>query len=350
MKHIIPQDLAESFFRENIDLATKTSSGYVGRCPVCGDSQKSSSKKRLYLLYKPDRGWSVYCHNCELSQSLLYFVRDYFPSIYGSFKSNCVKTYFKEFTNTDNKTEDVDSKLKRALERKLKRKKEKQAKKDLVKKEPKTELEIFYENCNPLNDKQREYFIKRNLPKKIIDTIRVCGYVKDKKYWKYSKRMIIPFFDDSNKIYYFQARTLDKEVNPKYINWDGLDSKPEYNEFFVDKSKDTYIIEGMIDSMFVDNSISVLGVKFSQDKLLYLKNKYPKGVYCLDNDEDGIKWTKKLLKMNYKCLVFPSKYKNLKDLNDIVINTGDTNLTSFIKENTYIGVLGLMKLQQLIRS
>lgn len=344
MKNNIPDDVAHTFFYENVESATKTSGGYVGRCPACGDSQKSSQKKRLYLLYKPDRGWGVYCHNCELSQSLYYFVQDYFPSYFSYFKSRCFKEYIYE--KKQSSEEILEDKLKKAL---LKKRKNKVIK-SYEKPKEKTEVEEFYENCLPLSDDQKSEISKRNLPTHIVDSLRFCKYVKDKRHMNMKDRIIIPFFDDKGSVFFFQGRSTLDEQTPKYLNWDGLDSKPEFNEHHVDKTKRVYIVEGLFDSTFVDNSVSTLGAKFSYEKLLYFKEKYPNGVYCLDNDDTGLYWTKKLLKDNYTCLVFPPEYRELKDLNDIVIKTGINNLTKFVEDNIYKGVVGLLKVQQLLRS
>jgi hypothetical protein len=380
MKRNIPDDVAISFFVENIESSVKSGSGYVGRCPVCGDSQKNSSKKRLYLLYKEERGWGIYCHNCELSQGLYYFVQDYFPQLLSHFKTKCFKEYIisKKKSNEESDKEENDA-LSLAIKKKLSKKKIVEStsnvedsteysdndalslaikrklakKKSPIKELPKkSKIEKFYDSCELLSDSMKAEVSKRNLSKEMIDSLRYCRQVEDNRLMGYKDRIIIPFYNKKNQLYYFQARATNDKQDPKYLNWydDTLDHKPEYNECNVDRTIPVYIVEGLFDSTFVENAVSTLGVKFSYEKLLYLEEKYPKGVYCLDNDETAYIWTKKLLKENKTCLVFPPKYKNIKDLNDISIYDNINNLTEFVRENSYKGVKGLLKLQQLMRS
>ena len=44
------------------------------RCPLCGDSQKSRTKARGWLLEK-DNNFVYYCHNCGASHSFSYFLK-----------------------------------------------------------------------------------------------------------------------------------------------------------------------------------------------------------------------------------------------------------------------------------
>ena len=48
------------------------------RCPICGDSQKSRSKARGWLLER-DSEFYYYCHNCGISQSFSYFLKSVDP-------------------------------------------------------------------------------------------------------------------------------------------------------------------------------------------------------------------------------------------------------------------------------
>ena len=338
MTNNIPNEVAIGFFTENIDGASKSASVHRGRCPACGDSQKSSAKRRLYLLNNTERGWTVYCHNCELSMSLYNFVKEYYPTDFSGFRNRCLtKALRRERKKPEGREDKILNKLKS---------KPKKVKVTIEK----TEIEKFFEEqCVDLPDNLRKDMEDRNIQKNVIDTLKFCTTEK-RKYKKYKNRIIIPFYNEEDRLFYFQGRAISKYNQPKYINWEGEDSKPEYNEFGVNKEETVYIIEGLFDSTFVDNAVSVLGVKLSHSKLLYLSDKYKKGVYCMDNDPDGLKWTTMLLKKNKTCLVFPPEYKEFKDLNDIAIYEGVNDLTEFVRENSHKGLKGLLHLNKLIRS
>jgi DNA primase len=194
-------------------------------------------------------------------------------------------------------------------------------------------------------NKQRKYFLKRGIPKDMVDTFYYC--IEE----RYLDRVIIPFYDEQKRIYYFQARATSDFQSPKYINWRDLNeeestSKPEYNEYHVDKTKTVYIVEGLIDSFFLENAVSTLGANMSIDRISYYVEKYPKCAFVLDNDDAGWKTTMTLLRNNQKCFIIPTEFRKFKDLNDIALEMGERNLTEFIKNNTYQGVKGLVKLKE----
>ena len=54
------------------------------RCPLCGDSQKSRSKARGWLLER-DNKFSYYCHNCGASQGFNYFLKTVDPLLFNDY-------------------------------------------------------------------------------------------------------------------------------------------------------------------------------------------------------------------------------------------------------------------------
>ena len=54
-------------------FAKKDNDVWNMRCPICGDSQKSKSKARGYILGKSGR-YTYTCHNCNVSMSFSRFL------------------------------------------------------------------------------------------------------------------------------------------------------------------------------------------------------------------------------------------------------------------------------------
>ena len=54
---------------------------YNFRCPICGDSQKNKNKSRGYF-YVVKNNTNFKCHNCGVSRSLTYFLKDIDESLY----------------------------------------------------------------------------------------------------------------------------------------------------------------------------------------------------------------------------------------------------------------------------
>ena len=65
--------------------------------------------------------------------------------------------------------------------------------------------------------------------------------------------MVIPFFDEDNKMFALQGRAFGEE-EPKYIT---IILNPEKEKIYglnrVDWNESVYVIEGQLDSIFLDN-------------------------------------------------------------------------------------------------
>ena len=72
--------------------------------------------------------------------------------------------------------------------------------------------------------------------------------------------MIIPYYDNDNKIYFYEGRALIN-IEPKYLSRVG-DYNNIYNYYTVDKNKIVTVLEGVIDSLFIENSISLTGFQY----------------------------------------------------------------------------------------
>jgi hypothetical protein len=333
----VPDSTAINFFRTHVN-GEATGSVYFARCPVCGDSEKNKHKKRMYLI-KKERNWRVFCHNCAYSAYLLKFVKDFFPLQYDYVVNQCVT----EFYSSNNKKESKQQKMANLLESL-----QEKVKKNEVRL---TNIEKFInKNCLPMTDNNetvkeiRNSLKERMLTDSYIDTLFYC--YQD----HYKERLIIPFYDNNNKIYYFQARKTKEHQMPKYTNWEdeeaGPQQKPEYNGFNVDKSRTVYLFEGIFNSLFVNNSIATLGVTVSTSRIKDYVQRYPKRCWIMDNDAPGKKLTKKLLEMGENCVIFPTKYKKIKDSNLLAIELGKSDLTEIIEKWSYNSIVGMVELQR----
>jgi hypothetical protein len=337
----VPDHIAVNFFKSNLD-AVAMSNVYAARCPVCGDSAKHSEKRRMYLL-KKNRTWLVYCHNCEYSASLLKFTKNFFPDNYHSMLRESVGEFFSPVK----KEEDDLSLLVEALSQKVKSR---------VKKTfNKVEL-MLKKYCIPLTGqhrgKEQQIMIEqikdlknRRLSDDFISSLYFVKWTEDDEFKKYRHRIIIPFLDKENRPYYFQAKGTNKyHAANKYINWDDDDKKPIYNEHHVDREKTVYIVEGLIDSLFVKNAVATTGASLSKQRIKELSKEFPKRVWIMDNDKKGISISKRLFKMGETCFLFPKKYKDIKDLNDLAIYLEKNDLTKIVEVNCYNNVEGLIEL------
>ena len=276
---------------------------YHGRCPFCGDSKKSRSKKRGWIYL--DTNCSYYCFNCGLAMSGIKLVEALSGAAYSEIRKEYLKLFLKSGMNSS-----VSARF------------------ELPEDEPslfKLQSIVKPEWKSPLSDKAKEYLRNR----KVLDA---------------------PFFSDP--IYSYFAPNKDEFI---IIPWklNGIDSYYQVNDFqkihslkyiFPKDKKKTvagldnidlswpYIIcfEGFYDSLFVKNGVC-LGTKAITDyQLRLIKERFPKHqiVISFDNDVSGIKAMCKLLKRNseFKYFRWFSETTKEKDINDFVIAKDNVNI------------------------
>ena len=132
-----------------------------------------------------------------------------------------------------------------------------------------------------------KYLTSRGITEEIIKKYRI-GYTVT---GDYSYRIIIPSYDIDGTLNYFIARSwVPKKM--KYKNPPVPKDEIIFNERLINWDKDIYLVEGVFDGFFLDNSIPMLGKKMS--KLLFetLYNKATGNIIiCTDGDafKDGLR-------------------------------------------------------------
>ena len=158
--------------------------------------------------------------------------------------------------------------------------------------------------------------------------------VKDKE------RLVLPFFDEEGKLFGIQGRSLDKD-QIRYITLMFDKDKPKlFGLNTVDTSKQFFVVEGPIDSLFVTNCLSMAGADVSLNK--YISN----AVIVFDNEPRNKQITakvKKYLEEGYRVVIWPDSLKE-KDINDMVLKGHDVN--KLLTENIYNGLSGILKLNE----
>ena len=275
------------------------------RCPICGDSQKNRSKKRLYI-YAKKQDLFVKCHNCGFGSNLGNFIKQLDPHLHGQY---VMERYSRGQTGRG-KTKEPEFHFE----------------KPKFKPKPTT---IDLPSIGELDEEHfaRKYFESRKLPETFKDKVY---FAEDFKKWaediseidysnlgKDEPRMVIPFFDVEGKLIAAQGRALGKselryitvKVEEKYFKIYGLDRwNPEDT---------TYIVEGPIDSMFLPNCLAVAG-----GDLQTIKMDKERCVLIFDNEPRNEHTVKKLMKAidDGWSVVIWSKERKFKDINDLIMS------------------------------
>ncbi len=145
----------------------------------------------------------------------------------------------------------------------------------------------------------------------------------------------------------FQGRAFGKEM-PKYITIMLDETAPKlYGVDKINFSETVYVVEGPIDSMFIDNSIAMAGADASGlEKLGYAYNNY---VFVYDNEPRNpeiVRRMQKHIDKNDTIVIWP-KTIGEKDINDIIMSgKSKSDIMEIISKNTHKGLSAKMRLSE----
>jgi len=100
----------------------------------------------------------------------------------------------------------------------------------------------------------------------------------------YENRIIIPSYDENNRLNYFIARSYLNNTKMKYKNPQAQKEIIIFNEKLIDWNETVYIVEGAFDSIFIPNAIPMLGKFMSEHLFNKLYNNAKKIIIVLDPD------------------------------------------------------------------
>ncbi len=141
-----------------------------------------------------------------------------------------------------------------------------------------------FEEIHPLHIPRKEaynYLKKRGITDNIINKYNIGLCVEG----EYAGRIIVPSYNKKGELNFFVSRSWNPKSRLKYKNPEAAKDFLIFNESLIDWKKDIYLVEGVFDSFFLDNSICLLG-KYINDNLwekLYTKAK-KNIIVCLDGD------------------------------------------------------------------
>lgn len=301
---------------------------YNFRCNYCGDSERQKSKARGYL-YQIKNDYNYKCHNCGTSRTLTNFLKDIDIGLYDQY---VMERYKNGITGKKTNTPEPEFKF------------EKPSFKKKILDLP-TILELSKDHL------AREYLEKRQIPEKFLSELYYCENFKEwtntqkptfKSIQYDEPRIIIPLIKD-NEIFGYQGRSLNKLSKVKYITIILDEEQPKI--FGWDKinwSKPVYIVEGPFDSMFLNNSIAMVGADMDY---MFFKNKPDvEFIFVYDNEKrnkEMISRVEKTIDMKFSIVIWPNDLI-YKDINDIIL--AGIDVQKIIKENTTMGLEAKAKL------
>jgi len=283
----------------------KSDNLYNCRCPICGDSKKNKFKARGYV-YDVKNSLAYKCHNCGFSGGIGKLIEQVDPHLYNQYKLERYKEKDNRQSNTATKfvyKPDFSEYQKDPLNN-VKRIKD---------------LPFF---SNPV-----QYIVKRQIPMEVarelcyVDNIQkledLFPEYKNRLIGK-EERILIPCYTRDKKLIGLTCRGINND-RLRYVTIKAIKDHPlVFGLDKVDISKTIYVLEGPIDSMFVDNSISVGGSDFKRIANFAAKNMF---VMVYDNqprNKELISIMERSIEDGYKIVIWPDNIKE-KDINEMIL-------------------------------
>ena len=195
----------------------------------------------------------------------------------------------------------------------------------------------------------RKYILGRGIPENKLDRLYYCPNFKE---WTNTQkhtfsdttndeeRIIIPLNDTDGNLIGFQGRSLSPNAKMRYITVMLNEDAPKlYGLDHINKNETIYIVEGPLDSFFLENAVAMCGSDV--DIRSFGWSDY---IWVYDNEPRSRQITDKISKSidaGDAVVIWPRSIKE-KDLNDMV--TSGINVKNVIQSNVYQGLKAKLQL------
>ena len=300
------------------------------RCPLCGDSQKNKSKMRGYI-YRKLNDLLYKCHNCSAGMSLGNLIKQLDGTLYKEYLLEKYKSGELNGANTRTTVLQIPSPRFGKVEN---AEFENAERCDLL---PSTHFCITYLNSRkiPKNIFEKLYFTANF--KKLCDEVNP-NHGKD---ITADARLVIPFFDEYNALMGISGRALTTaDSKLRYIKIKANDNvtKLIFGLDRLDRTQTVKIVEGELDSLFLNNCIA------SGDSSLYQTAENistEKIVLIYDNEprnKEIVKLMADAIKLGHNVVIWPNTIEQ-KDINDMVkAGLSPCEIEDIISNNTFNGL------------
>ena len=294
------------------------------RCPICGDSQKSKTKARGYLLSSKN-GLAMKCHNCGASMSFEKFIQHVDPSLYNQYK-------LEKFSGKANKKIEKE-KFNFSPKNRINEKKSLEDILECIKDLKENHPAVQYCKSRKLPDYKLSYIYYVDDISKIASVLpEYRDRIKTNE-----PRIVLPIYDRDNTLCGLTMRAIDNN-KLRYLKIRFDEEKPMiYGYDRINLSESIICVEGEIDSLFLDNAVAVGGSDMEKAIKILPQNT----VYVFDNEPRSkqiCSQMKKLIRKNKSVCIWPNTISGRpKDVNDMV-KLGYNDVTSIIHSNTFSGL------------
>jgi len=300
-------------------------------CNYCGDSQKNRLKARGYAFQKAG-GLFFRCHNCGMSTTVGNLIKHTDAALYNEYVMERYKSGESGNSNYKKPVFDIPT----PKFGKVKRKKE-------------------FDHAEWLSNLPSDHFCiqyatKRQLPSNFYDKLLFTSHYNQfvttlipnhGKQLVDDARLVIPFYNEYNELIAVSGRALetsDKTLRYVTIRTNESEDKLLYGMDRVNLSEPVRIVEGPLDSLFLNNCLA------SGDANLAIAAKNvnaEKKVLIFDNEKRNkqiVKMMQDAIKLSHNVVIWPDQLEG-KDINEMImsgISSGE--IEEIISSNTFSGL------------
>ena len=297
---------------------------YNFRCPLCGDSQKNKTKSRGYV-YRKKNDYFYMCHNCGASTTFYNFLDKVDPTL---IKEYALERYKNGETGNNNypKPDFEEFKTEKPIFKKA--------------------LDLPSIDSLPEAHFAKVYVQQRRIPKDFLSQLYYAedfaAFIQslgiEKELSKKDKRLVIPFYDQEKNLVAIQGRALG-ESKLRYIT---IKLHEDNHKFFgldrIDEDKMIYVVEGPIDSMFLDNAVATADSNLESITSIYDKSKV---TLIFDNEPRNKEIVKKIdeaIEKHYNVVIWPEMIES-KDINDMILDGfSPDEIQDIISKHTFVNL------------
>ena len=306
-------------------------------CPICGDSKKNLLKARGYVFQK---GTDLFytCHNCGIGLSLGNFLKHIDPTVHKEYT-------LERYTSGKSNNSALANTILNISPPKF----------DKVEKQKVFEHSEWCDKL-PSGHYCLEYLKRRKIPEQYYKSLLFTQHYKqfiDAIIPNHGKqivddaRLVIPFYDEYNELIALSGRALEtSDKTLRYVTLK-LDENNTQKLVFgldrVDLKQTVKIVEGPIDSLFLNNCIASGDANLS---LVAQNVSAGKKILIFDNEprnKEIVKMMQDAIKSGHNVVIWPSTILE-KDINEMIIAGKPVDeIERIISSNTFDSITAQLK-------
>lgn len=303
------------------------------RCPVCGDSQKDENKARFWAYGLPD-DVLLKCYNCDYVKPIGIYLKEYEPDLYREFILELRKDKMVQREKPVEKPKPVVEETKGIKLIHCER---------LDKMDPNHPIVRYIAGRKIPKDKWNRLYFTLKWPA-LVNSVNPDTYKTERD----EPRLVIPIFNSKGIIESFQGRALRKDAPQKYITIKSNEHATKiYGTDTTKSGENVYVLEGPIDSLFLDNAIAITGGAMDLSLVPFKEDR----VWIMDHEprkDDTIKRMKRLIDAGERVVFWDKAPWEKKDINDMIQKEGARieDIQSYIENNIASGLMAQLRLQK----